>query len=315
MMAGTAGSTPPATSRRPRCGSPPRSAAACSSCRSRRATRSRAGEVVARFDTVDAEHELARARAELDAADARLRLLLAGTRARTCGGPRTELARAQAELDAASRDLARLEGSPTAAPPPSRRATTRARGATSRSAAVAASARRARQADRRTAPRRRSRPRARAARPPRRAVAAIEQRIADATVLAPRDGVITERAAEPGEVLPPGALLSVLTDLDQPWLTVYVDEPSLSRVRLGDPVEVRVDGSDRALRGDRVASSRRSPSSRPRTSRPRRSAPSSCSGSRSRSTTRTASSSRGCRPTPTSAVRRTGAGRWPTVPT
>jgi HlyD family secretion protein len=43
-------------------------------------------------------------------------------------------------------------------------------------------------------------------------------------------------------VLAPGALLYVLTDIAHPWLNVYVDEPSLSRVRLGDAVRVRVDG-------------------------------------------------------------------------
>jgi HlyD family secretion protein len=80
-------------------------------------------------------------------------------------------------------------------------------------------------------------------------VATIQQRISDATVLAPRDGVITSRATEPGEVLPPGALLYILTDIAHPWLNVYVDEPSLSRVSLGDPVKVRVDGRSEDFSG------------------------------------------------------------------
>jgi len=58
-------------------------------------------------------------------------------------------------------------------------------------------------------------------------------------VIAPRDGVITERVAEPGEVLAPGATLSVLTDVGRPWLNVWIDEPSLARVHLGDTAEVR----------------------------------------------------------------------------
>ena len=73
-------------------------------------------------------------------------------------------------------------------------------------------------------------------------VATIVQRIRDATVLAPRDGVITSRATEPGEVLPPGSLLNILTDIAHPWLNVYVDEPSLARIHLGDAAKVRVDG-------------------------------------------------------------------------
>jgi HlyD family secretion protein len=68
-------------------------------------------------------------------------------------------------------------------------------------------------------------------------------------VYAPRGGVLTERVAEPGEVLPPGATLGVLTVLAEPWLNVWVDEPSLARVRLGDAVEVRVDGHEGSRTG------------------------------------------------------------------
>jgi len=80
-------------------------------------------------------------------------------------------------------------------------------------------------------------------------VAAVEQRIREATVTAPREGVITDRIAEPGEVLAPGAPISVLTDLAQPWLDVYVAEPQLSRIKLGDSVEVRVDGHAQPFEG------------------------------------------------------------------
>ena len=77
----------------------------------------------------------------------------------------------------------------------------------------------------------------------------LEQQIADATVSAPRDGVITRRVAEPGEVLHPGATIAVLTDIARPWLTVWIDEPNLSQVNLGDPVEVRVDGTAQSFTG------------------------------------------------------------------
>ncbi len=118
----------------------------------------------------------------------------------------------------------------------------------------------------------------------------------------PRAGVITERAAEPGEVLPPGApALGADRPRPRPWLTVYVDEPSLARVRLGDTVDGQGRRPQRRLRPGGVSFvSPRRPSSPRRTSRPPRSGPSSCSRSRSRSTTRPASSSPACRPTPTS---------------
>ncbi len=200
-----------------------------------------AGAVVARFDTADAQHELDRARAELDGADATLRLLLAGTRAEDVRQAEEELARAQTDLDAAERDLARLEGLAERGT-----ATVKARddARTRRDMARRAVAAIRAVLDKLIAgPRAQEIEAARARRAGAAAtVAAINQRIADMTVLAPRAGVITERTAEPGEVLPAGAPLSVLTALAEPWLTVYVDEPSLSLVRLGESVSVRVDG-------------------------------------------------------------------------
>jgi len=207
-----------------------------------------AGDLVARFDTVDLEHRLAQARAALDGADAQLALLLAGTRAEDLRRAEESLARAQAELDAARRDLVRLEGLAdrgTATEKARDDARTRREVAERSVAAVRA------ELDKLVAgPRREEIDAARAQRAAAAAqLAAIEQQIADSVVLAPRDGVLTERVAEPGEVLPPGATLGVLTELARPWLNVWVDEPSLARIRIGDPVEVRVDGREGGLTG------------------------------------------------------------------
>lgn len=198
----------------------------------------RAGQLIARLDTASTEHELARARAEAEAADARLRLLVSGTRAEDIRRAEQQLAQAQAELDAAARELARLTGLAergTATEKARDDATTRRDIASRAVAALRA------ELDKLLAgPRREEIEAARAQRAAAEAaVAAVNQRIADATVVAPRDGVLTVRAAEPGEVLAPGAPLAVLTDLAHPWLNVWVDEPSLASVRLGDAVEVR----------------------------------------------------------------------------
>jgi len=208
----------------------------------------RTGDLVARFDTVDAEHQLAQARAQVDAADAQLRLLLAGTRREDVQRAEDQLAQAQAELDAAVRDVNRLEGLAdrgTATEKARDDARTR-RDVAQRSVAAARA-----QLDKLIAgPRRQEIEAARAQHTAAVArVAAIQQQITDATVLAPSDGVLTERIAEPGEVLPPGATLAVLTDIGRPWLNVWIDEPSLSRVHLGDAVEVRVDGHDQPFEG------------------------------------------------------------------
>ncbi len=197
-----------------------------------------AGQVVARLDTAASEHELARARAEAEAADARLRLLVSGSRAEDIRRAEQQLAQAQAELDAATRELDRVatlvdRGS----------ATEKARddAVTRRDVAARGVAVLRAELDKLLAgPRREEIAAARAQRAAAdAAVGAVNHRIGEATVVAPRDGVITVRAAEPGEVLSPGATIAVLTDLAHPWLNVWVDEPSLAAIRLGDVVEVR----------------------------------------------------------------------------
>jgi len=207
-----------------------------------------AGVLVARLETVNAEHQLAQARANAEAADAQLRLLLAGSRAEDLRRAEDQMAQAQAELDAARRDLDRLSG---LADRGSATEKSRDDAATRKEIAERAVAAARAQLDKLVAgPRRQEIEAARAQRASAEAmVAAVEQQITDATVVAPSDGVVTTRIAEPGEILPPGATIAVLTDLDRPWLTVWIDEPSLSRVTLGQSVTVRVDGSDQIFDG------------------------------------------------------------------
>ena len=207
-----------------------------------------AGELVARFETVDAEHKLAQARANVEAADAQLRLLLAGSRAEDLRRAEDQLAQARAELDAARRDFERLSG---LAERGSATEKSRDDAATRQEVAERAVAAARAQLDKLVAgPRRQEIEAARAGRASAEAmVASVEQQIADATVYAPVGGVITRRVAEPGEVLPPGSAVAVLTDIDRPWLTVWIDEPNLSRVNLGQTATVTVDGSDQRFDG------------------------------------------------------------------
>jgi HlyD family secretion protein len=207
-----------------------------------------AGDLVAQIETIDAEHQLAQARGNVEAADAQLRLLLAGTRAEDLRRAEDQLAQAQAELDAARRDLDRLAG---LADKGSATEKSRDDAATRKEVAERAVAAARSQLEKLVAgPRRQEIEAARARRASAQATAAaVNQQIADATVLAPSDGVITSRVAEPGEVLPPGGVIAVLTDVARPWLTVWIDEPSLSQVTIGQNVTVRVDGTDREFDG------------------------------------------------------------------
>lgn len=206
------------------------------------------GAIVARLDTATLEHDLTRARAEAAAAEARLELLQAGTREEELRHGRQELARAQAELTAAERDLARWEGLASRG---TASAKARDDAATRRDVAHrTVEALRARLDALEAGPRPGEIAAARAQRDAAAATAdAAAQRIADATVIAPIAGVLTTRVAEPGEVLPAGSTIAVLTDLEHPWLNVYLDQPSLAAVALGDPVAVRVDGRSEEFPG------------------------------------------------------------------
>jgi HlyD family secretion protein len=70
------------------------------------------------------------------------------------------------------------------------------------------------------------------------------------TIRAPTDSVVLNVVAHPGEVAAPGATLLTLADLTQVRLTVYIPEPRLGQVHLGQPVQVSVDSfPDLAFQG------------------------------------------------------------------
>jgi HlyD family secretion protein len=62
-----------------------------------------------------------------------------------------------------------------------------------------------------------------------------------ATVAAPISGTILRRLVEPGALVPGGAPLFTMANLDDLWLRVYVPEDELGRVSLGKSVRVEVD--------------------------------------------------------------------------
>ena len=68
-----------------------------------------------------------------------------------------------------------------------------------------------------------------------------ELAVVECKVIAPRDGVVTERLHEPGAVLPAGARLLTVIDLATVKLTFFVPDAEVGRVKLEAPAEVRVD--------------------------------------------------------------------------
>jgi HlyD family secretion protein len=69
----------------------------------------------------------------------------------------------------------------------------------------------------------------------------LDDQISRTTVLAPLDGVVMTRNAEPGSVVNAGAALLTLARLDELTITVYVPEDRVGEVRLGQTARVSVD--------------------------------------------------------------------------
>jgi HlyD family secretion protein len=199
-----------------------------------------AGQALAAIDTVDVALALAAARAERGQADAELRLRLAGSRQEDIAEARAQVARAAADLDGAEKDLARMEGLLAAGSgTPKSRDDARARrdGA---AAALTAARERSRKTDAGARPEEKDAARARLAAADAR-VAQLDQQVKDAAIVSPVAGIVTEKVAEQGELLARGSAVVVVTDLADAWLTVYVGEPDLGRIRIGQPAEVRTD--------------------------------------------------------------------------
>jgi multidrug resistance efflux pump len=71
--------------------------------------------------------------------------------------------------------------------------------------------------------------------------AILEAQIEKMTLTSPIEGIVTSRSAHAGEAVTPGATLLTVANLDEVKLTIYIPENELSRVYLGQEVEVVVD--------------------------------------------------------------------------
>jgi HlyD family secretion protein len=68
----------------------------------------------------------------------------------------------------------------------------------------------------------------------------------DLMVLAPFDGTIATRVAEPGEVVAPGAAIVTMIDLDKIYLRGFVSEGDIGRVKLNQPARIYIDSNPKA---------------------------------------------------------------------
>ena len=198
------------------------------------------GQELARIDTVDIRLALDGATAERGQADAELRMRLSGARPEEIAEAEAHVARAEADLAGGHQDLDRMQGLLDAGS-----GTVKARDDARTRRDVSESVLRAAR-DRlrllRAGFRREEidAARARLAATDAR-IAQLEQQRSDAVILSPVAGIVTGKLVEQGELLPAGAALVMVTDLKDAWLTIYVGEPDLARIRIGQEAEVVTD--------------------------------------------------------------------------
>ncbi len=225
-------------------------------------TRVNAGDVVARLDQRDTALQIDRARAERAAAEAQLRLLQAGARPEDIRQAeaqvdvaQADVAAAEAEARAAAIDLARFEALLEAnAGSQKQRDDARARVDVGRERVRAASE--GVKAARETVVRLRAGARREEIDAARASVAAaaaeiavLEKALQDADVIAPVTGTVTEKLVDSGELVAPRTAIVVVTDLDHAWANLFVPEPLVPRLRLGQPATVFTDAGGPGIAG------------------------------------------------------------------
>jgi len=217
-----------------------------------------AGAILARLDTADTVLARQRAAAERDQAVAQLRLLQAGSRAEDirqasaqAESAQADVHAAEAELQSADADLQRFEAL-LASNSGSRKqrddAATRRQVAVSRLNAARERTRAANEGVARL--RAGARPEEIAAARARVAVmeaqiAALDKAITDAVLKAPVNGVVTAKLIEAGEMVAPRTPIVIVTDLDAAWANVYVDEPRVPLLKVGQKATLVTDAGQR----------------------------------------------------------------------
>ena len=220
------------------------------------------GQLVLTLDTRDVELAIQRAKAEQSQAEAQLRLVMVSARPEDIrqaeaqiAGARGDVAAAQAELAGAEQDLDRFE---TLLQNNSGSRKQRDDAATRRDVArdrVATAASRVRAAEE-TLVRLRAGARKEEVEAARARVGATEVQVAtfekqlgDTRLVAPVGGVVTAKLVEAGEMIAPRAPAIVIVDLDHAWADVFVPEPAVPRLKVGQAATVFTDAGGAGIAG------------------------------------------------------------------
>jgi HlyD family secretion protein len=220
-----------------------------------------AGDLIGRLDATDTDLQIARARADRAAAEAQLRGLQAGARPEEIRQAQAEVeaaegeaAAANAEQKAAATDLERFEAllrANAGAEKERDDARTRVEVARERGRSARERVQAAREivARLRAGARREDLDAARARVEAADAqIALLEKSRSDALIKATAAGVVTQKLADTGEQLAPLMPVVVVTDLDNAWANLFVPEPMIPRITIGQTATVLTDAGD-TIRG------------------------------------------------------------------
>jgi len=220
------------------------------------------GQIILTLDRRDLELALTRVHADVAQADAQLRLVQAAARDEDVRQAESQIAIARAdvsvarsELASAEQDLRRFEAlleSNAGSRKQRDDAETRRNIAKDRTAAAESRVRSAEEALRRlrTGARREeievahARVAAASAQ-----AAALDKNLADTTFASPVSGIVTQKLVEVGEVIAPRTPTLVVVDLVRAWADVFVPEPAVPRIRIGQSATVHTDAGGPGLDG------------------------------------------------------------------
>lgn len=220
------------------------------------------GQTVLTLDTRDVQLAIDRAKAERASAEAQLRLVQAGARTEDLrqaqsqiDTARAEVGAARAELQAAEQDLDRFE---TLLKNNSGSRKQRDDAATRRDVARD----RVTQAESRVKTTDETLAKLRAGARPEEIdaararvnvvsaqIASLEKGLTDATLTSPIAGLVTEKLVEVGELIAPRTPALVVVDLDHAWADVFVPEPTVPQIRIGQQATVLTDAGGAGLTG------------------------------------------------------------------
>lgn len=80
-------------------------------------------------------------------------------------------------------------------------------------------------------------------------ITALEKGLTDATLVSPIGGLVTEKLVEVGEMIPPRAPALVIVDLDHAWADVFVPEPTVPQIKIGQSATIYTDAGGAGITG------------------------------------------------------------------